>query len=338
MNTLRAFMDELAAQTWWKYRDGHSLGLAPAEESVTDSNLLELHRRFPQLAVRRLTKSAEKRVGADWEWWVGSASDGWLCLRIQAKRINDSGYPMLDHPGFEDDDRQYEALIRSCQDTHFFPYHVFYNGWERTRFRASDGALDDRTVLENNPSWPHTEPPPFLIADVDPHRLPEVRMVRPDGRELVWWGCAAMSTYRVAELHSVTKQRNYAPRYLARAMPWSRLFATRPNEGLPGVDPFVFVEAGLLNRIHYLLLSDTVAAGGAVRDIDKVSVAPDGIEELQGRRISQLPDYARAILRGRAAPQRFDEAFFEAELAPATYTIVTDLTRFFEGRGVDRQW
>ncbi|MEV0766924.1 DUF6615 family protein [Nocardia salmonicida] len=327
-------MDELAAQTWWKYRDGHALGLAPGEESVTDANLLELYRRFPQLAVRRLTKAAEKRVGADWEWWVGSSADGWICLRIQAKRINASGYPALDHTGYEDDDHQYETLIKACQGTHFLPYHVFYNGWETERFRARDGELADSLALQNNPFWPHSEPPPFLSADVDPHRRPEVRLVRPNGREPEWWGCAAMSTYRVVELHSAPKQRNYAPRYLAHAMPWSRLFATWPDEWFDDADPFAFEEAGLLNRIHYLLLRDTAAAGEQIQDPDKrldiTPMDPAIVEDLQAQRVAELPDYASAILNGSLSPHRFEETFFEPEFAPATYMIVTDLTRFTE--------
>ncbi|MBY8863897.1 hypothetical protein K7711_46060 [Nocardia sp. CA2R105] len=276
-------------------------------------------------------------MGADWEWWVGSASDGWLCLRIQAKRINASGYPMLDHPGFEDNDHQYDTLIEACRDPHFLPYHVFYNGWERTRFQAPDGARADSLALESNPFFPHAEPPPFLTADVDPHRRPEVRMVRPNGHEPEWWGCAAISTYRVAELHSAPKKRNYAPRYLAHAMPWSRLFATWPDERLHDASPLAFEEAGLLDRIHYLLLRDTVAAG-QLQDSNKTLAGPESIADLQRQRASVLPDYARAILRGRTTPQRFDEAFFEAEFAPATHTIITDLTQFTEGHDIARQW
>ena len=127
---LRTLMDAMAVRTWWNYHDGSECGLAPGEESVTDSNLLDLHRRFPQIGVHRLSRTRESRVGADWEWWIGSDADRWLCLRIQAKRIYKTDYRALNHPGHDDGDYQYDTLIKNCTEPHFLPYHVFYNGWE----------------------------------------------------------------------------------------------------------------------------------------------------------------------------------------------------------------
>jgi len=120
-------MNWLATRTWQDYADSSKYRLSLDEETTTDRNLLELRRSFPDLHVHKYTRQREHIVGADWEWWIGSDSEGWLCLRIQAKRV-------------------------------------------------------------------------FAT-------------------------CAALSTYRVASLHSVgDATRSSVPRYLEHSMPWSELF------------------------------------------------------------------------------------------------------------------
>ncbi|MGY2058153.1 DUF6615 family protein [Nocardia gipuzkoensis] len=331
---LRFMMDMLAVRTWRNYRDGHLLGLTPGEESVTDANLLDLHRQFPQLGIRRLTKAAEKRIGADWEWWIGSGADRWLCIRVQAKRINKTGYPTLNHEGLDDDDHQYDTLIKSCTDTYTFPYHVFYNGWEDDRFRTRAGARADLEALSSN-SRPHPEPPYAVSqhAGGEFHR----HGTRMDHRDPMLWGCAALSTYHVAQLHSANVQRCYAPRYLAQAMPWSQLFSGRHEKimDLPGRD-----DASLLDRIHHRLNADIVEARRhePTQHSLNLDLVDDPVElgALRDLRRERLPGYAEAVMAANLERVSFDESFFEAEHAPATYTIVTDLTDFGPSRAIDR--
>lgn len=64
------------------------------------------------LHIKKFTRHQERRNGADWEWWVGSDDDGWLCPRVQAKRIYDQRYERLDHRDDTTRVFQYDTLIR----------------------------------------------------------------------------------------------------------------------------------------------------------------------------------------------------------------------------------
>ncbi|GAB2713056.1 DUF6615 family protein [Nocardia thraciensis] len=330
LSDLQLTMDTLALRTWKDYEDGYPCGLAPGETSVTDALLLELHRRFPQIAVRRLTPANEKRGGADWEWWIGSPTDGWLCLRIQAKRIYDVGYRALDHLGDKDGDYQYNTLIEGCQDTYTLPYHVFYNGWEATRFGELRNNRADLRALRNNPHYPHFDG--LRSRDDDPRSR-----LSTDPRLPNWWGCAALPTHHVATLHSLGRdktKRVYAPRYLSHAMPWSCLFGLgkrREPAGLPRAPR-------LLDRIHRNLLADTVDSAQVaqgrygsrhVQWTQELQALVHAVDIGEGRAIrrAQLPSYAAATLALHQNRNPIEEEFTGYQ-APATYALVTDTGRF----------
>lgn len=321
LRRLRALMDLLSQRTWSSYEDGHEVGLEPGEEAVTDANLLDLHRSFPQLAVRRLTKQAEKAVGADWEWWIGSNHQGWLCLRIQAKRIRGTSYKELNHRT-GDREYQYETLINSCRNSHFLPYHVFYNGWGADRFKHSRVKVPDIEALKRNPHWPHTDAPMWLN---NPWYTGVQHVANNDERHMGWWGCAALSTHHVARIHCGLPKRRimYAPRYLALSMPWSRLFAP--------VDGRSASHASLLDRVHDRLLEDTQSAieGAAKRfDAPTEGLTAARAEFLREQRVDALPTYALAALSGQRPPPWTRNALPGLEKPPATHVIVTDVARF----------
>ena len=90
MNLVSVF-ESLAADTWKRLRDAQHLDVRFGEESVTDLVLLELKRkRHPGLQVLQTNKNVESTQGTDWEWWLGSDSQGWLRLAVQAKRLSDA--------------------------------------------------------------------------------------------------------------------------------------------------------------------------------------------------------------------------------------------------------
>ena len=58
------------------------------EETLTDLNMLELKLRHSrQVRTKVITKKAEGKNGADWEWWFTSKHK-WIGIRGQAKIIN----------------------------------------------------------------------------------------------------------------------------------------------------------------------------------------------------------------------------------------------------------
>lgn len=294
---LADWMDELATRTWCDYEDGYALGLIPGEQSVTDRNLLDIHRHFGDLlSVHRYTSVAEKTIGADWEWWLGSDSEGWVCLRIQAKRIYEKTYRQLGHEGAEEGDFQYDTLIKSCRRrSGYFPFHVFYNGWDTSRFRVGGGGTsEDIAALEHNHWW--------WVHD----------------EHIGIWGCAALSSFRVADLHRPgARDRAYAPRYLHDAMPWSEIIrsGTRPVAGTTALD-----------RIHDHLLAHTRAHAQDSRTLNDLPRRASRED-----RVSRLPQYAQAVREG--FPGEADG------LATATYVTVTQVPspRRRESRsGLDR--
>jgi hypothetical protein len=81
-------MQRIAVRTSRWISTGESHRLTPHEPSITDLNLFELKVLHPQrVFVWRLTAAAEKRIGADWEWYIGDAA-GWYAMRVQAKRLD----------------------------------------------------------------------------------------------------------------------------------------------------------------------------------------------------------------------------------------------------------
>lgn len=119
-------MDRLSRRTWQRIEVGDSTGLKFREDSITDQNLLDLKLAHPRLTVHKFTQSTEKAFGADWEWWLGGDDQnlGWICLRIQAKRVHDTAYKQLDHEGRKEGEYQYETLIDRCGNERYATYPV----------------------------------------------------------------------------------------------------------------------------------------------------------------------------------------------------------------------
>ena len=70
-------------------RDGYSSQLGVMEETITDVNLLEIHRlHSDHVLTRKFTRREEgSKSGADWLWCIGEPGS-WLTLLIQAKIVN----------------------------------------------------------------------------------------------------------------------------------------------------------------------------------------------------------------------------------------------------------
>ena len=61
------------------------------EESITESNLLEIRQRHPEIVrVRTFPKPKEAKNGADWEWHIVGRRRT-VKMRVQAKRLQRNG-------------------------------------------------------------------------------------------------------------------------------------------------------------------------------------------------------------------------------------------------------
>jgi hypothetical protein len=81
-------MQRIAVRTSGWISAGEAHRLTPHEPSITDLNLFELKVLHPRrVFVWRVTTAEEKRIGADWEWYIGDDA-GWYAMRVQAKRLD----------------------------------------------------------------------------------------------------------------------------------------------------------------------------------------------------------------------------------------------------------
>lgn len=300
-------MDRLAVQTWRKIEVGGKLNLSFAETSITDHNLFVLATRHPWLRVHKFTQNRESTVGADWEWFIGSHQTGWLCLRIQAKRVYDGRYRALTHPGHGEDSYQYDTLIAGCTRREI-PLHVFYNGWDAETFATGS-------------RWPDTS-----VWRACPRRYPPDHCSHAEPRD---YGCAIVSSYAVKQVHEdrLRGTNRRIQDHLSNALPWSYLLGyprrarvqlatapahtTTPSSRAVALDAWMDrVQATLQVLAQPALLPEPWAhLGDVMLDL--------------GARRERLPDYAEAVRRGEA----LDTPGLTGEYLPAApLTLVLDAT------------
>jgi hypothetical protein len=103
-------------------------GISFGEETITETNLLEIRRRHPdKVILQSFTKPHESKVtGADWEWHiVGRAYT--LKMRVQAKRIHIAGgIGNLVQMGMWAPKPQIDLLIEDAKANKLLPLYCFY--------------------------------------------------------------------------------------------------------------------------------------------------------------------------------------------------------------------
>lgn len=290
---LRSDLNRLAELTWKKIETGDRSGLAFREDSITDHNLWELSQAHPDLHVYRYNQAQERTSGADWEWWIGSHQDGWLCLRIQAKRVYGSSYPELVHAGRGDDDFQYDTLIDSCDEKRGeYPIHVFYNGWQHGRFKSG-------TYWAAPAAWracPNGRGP-----DACSHASPQ------------HYGCAIASSHAVKRAHEGGKRNTrLVQKHLSNALPWSYLL------GYP-LDGLELTSDEWLDRVQA-----TIEALDSRRAPDETSrrLRVEEVVVDPGRRRATLPYYVE-LVRGNDISAEWDLS--DNAQPRAALTVVLDL-------------
>ena len=114
-------------QSAWTYNTlarAAGLNMTVGEDTLTDINLLTIASLTSpeQCQVRQVTKKAEARSGADWEWWFSAGGGNWLSLAVQAKKLNyrTGTYDNVDRA-------QCEKLIQVATRYDFSPIYVFYS-------------------------------------------------------------------------------------------------------------------------------------------------------------------------------------------------------------------
>ena len=96
------------------------------EETITESNLLELRRRHSDLVhLRTFSKHHESRIGSDWEWYIVGRRRT-LKMRVQAKRVQRNDVLKIPHAVAGSGMQQRDLLIQAAQTDRMRPMYCIY--------------------------------------------------------------------------------------------------------------------------------------------------------------------------------------------------------------------
>ena len=89
LNSLDSLLATLSGETWERLRDANNLSVSFGEETITDILALDINRcGLMTTTFNQTTKPEEAEIGADYEWWIGHDSIGWIRMAVQAKKLN----------------------------------------------------------------------------------------------------------------------------------------------------------------------------------------------------------------------------------------------------------
>ena len=96
------------------------------EETITESNLLELRRRHSDLVhLRTFSKHQESKTGADWEWYIVGLKRTFR-MRVQAKRVQRNGVLKINHIVGQSGKQQRDILIETSHEKQMRPMYCIY--------------------------------------------------------------------------------------------------------------------------------------------------------------------------------------------------------------------
>lgn len=146
------------------------------EETITESNLLELRRRHPNVIdLKTFSKFKEARNGADWEWHIiGRART--LRMRVQAKRLQKDDKLKIHHKVKSTGKQQIGLLIDNAKRDGRLPVYCLYSSERQRGFwskrPAGDGLEEFETgcLLANAHTVKKMDP--TSLADIEKHCVP----------------------------------------------------------------------------------------------------------------------------------------------------------------------
>lgn len=97
------------------------------EETITETNLLELRRRHPAIiTLNTFGKKKEARNGADWEWHIIGRRRKFR-MRVQAKRLQKDDKLKIPHEVKSTGDQQIDLLIKDAKKHRLKPVYCIYS-------------------------------------------------------------------------------------------------------------------------------------------------------------------------------------------------------------------
>jgi len=136
-DTLKHLGDATSRNLEFSYRP--DVPVSYGEETITESNLLELRRLHPDVVhLHTFSKHQESRIGADWEWHIVGRRRT-LKLRVQAKRVQRNGVLRVRHYVARSGRQQRDLLLEAAQANRMRPmYCVYCTESQRRLWKQSD--------------------------------------------------------------------------------------------------------------------------------------------------------------------------------------------------------
>ena len=117
------------------------------EETITESNLLELRRRHSDVIyLRTFSKHRESKIGSDWEWYIVGHKCT-LKIRVQAKRVQSNNVLKIPYTVAGSGSQQRKLLIESAQAARMRPMYCIYSTESQRRLWSQRGNLQTGCLL-----------------------------------------------------------------------------------------------------------------------------------------------------------------------------------------------
>lgn len=144
--SLLELADSTSQNLGFAHRDDVEVGYG--EETITETNLLELRRRHPaRIRLTAFTRKKESLNGADWEWHViGRARR--LIMRVQAKRVQKNGVLRVSHVVKGSGRQQIDLLIANARADGRMPVYCLYASEAQRSYWKAQSPADDREGFE----------------------------------------------------------------------------------------------------------------------------------------------------------------------------------------------
>lgn len=140
VDTLKHLGDTTSRNLDFSYRP--NVPVSYGEETITESNLLELRRRHSDVVhLRTFSKFQESKNGADWEWYIVGKIRS-LAMRVQAKRLQRNNVLRIRHAVGQTGKQQRELLIDTAEADDMRPMYCIYCTERQRRHWTQIGGLE----------------------------------------------------------------------------------------------------------------------------------------------------------------------------------------------------
>ena len=120
-----------------------SVLISYGEETITESNLLEIRRRHPQqVTLKTFPRRIEAKIGADWEWHIIGRRHT-LKMRVQAKRVQTDDKLKIKHKIRSTGKLQRDQLLQAANASKMKPIYCIYSTerqksiWRQSRSKGN---------------------------------------------------------------------------------------------------------------------------------------------------------------------------------------------------------